>query len=162
MSFSVLESTFPILVRSKFEASALPFPNGAFLKNDFSTSYFLHVAVQCRFTSLLLLWRFCFFRVEGGLAHRDVPSPRGGVPCPRGSLSRGGVPRLWGLFPVPGRRGLEVFPVPGKGVEGCSWSLESFSLSPVVGPWEEGEGCSQPPERWRGGRPVPQILQTGP
>ena len=35
----------------------------------FSTSYFLHVAIQCRFTSLLLLWRFCFFRVLGSLAH---------------------------------------------------------------------------------------------
>ena len=113
MSFSVLESIFPvwlqmlvpmspsnetgILVHSKFEESALPFPNTncsrlelaiaylrcnegllaavlSFLLQDFGrvcaallkkviflTSYFLHVAVQCRFTSLLLLWRPCFF-----------------------------------------------------------------------------------------------------
>ena len=36
---------------------------------------FLHVAVQCRFASLLL-WRFClFFRVLGGLAHHNPPLP---------------------------------------------------------------------------------------
>ena len=37
--------------------------------NDFSTSYFLHVAVQCRFTSLLLLGRFCFFFGSWEVSH---------------------------------------------------------------------------------------------
>ena len=40
--------------------------------------FFLHVAVQCRFTSLLLFVRFffAFFRVFGGLAHHKVKQPR--------------------------------------------------------------------------------------
>ena len=42
------------------------------IEKCFSTSFFMHVAVQCRFTSLLLLWRFCFFRVLGGLAHHKT------------------------------------------------------------------------------------------
>ena len=39
-----------------------------FLLQDFGIVF----AVQCRFTSLLQLWRFCFFRVLGGLAHHNV------------------------------------------------------------------------------------------
>ena len=31
----------------------------------FRPAVFLHVAVQCRFTSLLLLFRFCFFSGPG-------------------------------------------------------------------------------------------------
>ena len=45
---------------------------GIIEKVIFRPAIFLHVAVQCRFTSLLALWRFCFFRVLGGLAHHKL------------------------------------------------------------------------------------------
>ena len=38
-------------------------------KMIFRPAIVLHVAVQCRFTSLLLLWRFCFFFGSWEVSH---------------------------------------------------------------------------------------------
>ena len=90
MSFSVLESMFPVWLQMLVptsQATIHVFLCTASLRSLFGIGYRvlrcikgwlaavlgLHVAVQCRFTSLLLLWRFrFFFRVLRGLAHHNA------------------------------------------------------------------------------------------